>query len=104
MCAAGIAHRDPDPCEEQGSQNSGNLAGDFGEIPAPPADLQHFPMGSRMRNGERLAEDMRALKVKERLVEMVASVLFDRRSHLSLIGLSKRNVHTAVLRASFLGR
>jgi hypothetical protein len=47
---------------------------------------------------------MRALKVKERLVEMVAAVLFERRSHLSLIGLSKRNVHTVVLRASFLGR
>ena len=87
MCAAGITHRDPDPREEQGSKNPDNLAGDFREIPPLPADREHSPMDSCMRNGERLAEDMRALKVEECLVEMMVSVLFDRCSHLSLVSL-----------------
>lgn len=87
MCAAGIAHRDPDPREEQGSKNPDNLPCDLCKIPPTPADLQHSPVGSCMRDGERLAEDMRALKMEECLVEMMISVLFDRCSHLSLVRL-----------------
>jgi hypothetical protein len=35
-----------------------------------------------------LAEDMRALKMEECFVQMMACVLFDRRRHLSLESLS----------------
>jgi hypothetical protein len=41
-----------------------------------------------MRNGERLAEDVRALKMEECLVEMMVAILFGRCSHLSLVRLS----------------
>lgn len=44
-------------------------------------------MDSCMRNGEGLAEDMRALKMEECFVEMMACALFDRRRHLSLESL-----------------
>ena len=65
VSAACIAHRDPDPCKHGCPDDPGHLAGDLDQVPTSPADIQHPLVGPRMREGEHLAENMRAFQVGE---------------------------------------
>jgi len=47
----------------------------------------------RMRQSERLTEDMCPLEVEESLIEIIFSISFDCRPHLPVVGLSQLCVH-----------
>src|SRR5262245_28339328 len=71
--ASRVTDRHPDPGKERRGRDSRQLACDFTQIPARPANPQHAEVGANVQPGEALAQNMSTLQVLERTVELAGT-------------------------------